>query len=151
MTREEAIRGLESLASVRRKYVVMGSMKYEIECLEKAIEALEHEPCEDCISRQEAINSLGEVHPLDYNAQAIKARIEQLPSVQPIRPKGKWVLQRHGLYDDDIHTGCSCCCYTPDRDIHSHIELIHGGGYTQKPYRPNFCPNCGADMRGGEE
>lgn len=52
MTREEAIKGLTSLVEVRRKYVVMQTMKDEIECLDMAIEALEQEPCEDCISRQ---------------------------------------------------------------------------------------------------
>ena len=37
----------------------------------------------DMISRQAAIDVIGEVHPLDYNAQAIKSRIESLPSAQP--------------------------------------------------------------------
>lgn len=36
----------------------------------------------DLISRA-AIDAIGEVHPLDYNAQAIKSRIERLPSAQP--------------------------------------------------------------------
>ena len=39
----------------------------------------------DLIERQKAIEAIGEVHPLDYNAQAIKTRIESLPSVQPER------------------------------------------------------------------
>ena len=38
----------------------------------------------DTIYRQDAIDALGDVHPLDYNARAYKARIEQLPSAQPI-------------------------------------------------------------------
>lgn len=37
----------------------------------------------DLIDRQAAIDAVGDIHPLDYNAQAIKARIEQLPSAQP--------------------------------------------------------------------
>lgn len=40
----------------------------------------------DSISRQAAIDAVGDIHPLDYNAQAIKARIEQLPSAQPEQP-----------------------------------------------------------------
>lgn len=37
----------------------------------------------DLIDRGKAIEAIGEIHSLDYNAQAIKARIEQLPSAQP--------------------------------------------------------------------
>ena len=37
----------------------------------------------DYIDRQAAIDALGDIHPLDYNAQAYKARIEKLPSAQP--------------------------------------------------------------------
>lgn len=37
----------------------------------------------DLISRQEAIDAIGEIHPLDYNAQAIAERIKELPSAQP--------------------------------------------------------------------
>ena len=38
---------------------------------------------DDLINRRAAIDAIGEVHPLDYNAQAIKSRIERLPSAQP--------------------------------------------------------------------
>ena len=37
----------------------------------------------DLISRQAAIDAIGEIHPLDYNAQAIAERIKELPSAQP--------------------------------------------------------------------
>ena len=152
MTKQEAICQIKDrMKTLKFEGRRRGSV-YFAEALIEAIKALEHEPCEDCISRQQANNEFSDYEDSDgIKAKYVRQSINELPPVQPIRPKGKWVLQRHGLYDDDIHTGCSCCCYTPDRDIHSHIELIHGGGYTQKPYRPNFCPNCGADMRGGEE
>lgn len=38
----------------------------------------------DIIYRQDAIDALGDIHPLDYNAKAYKARIEKLPSAEPI-------------------------------------------------------------------
>ena len=38
---------------------------------------------DDLISRQAAIDAIGEVHPLDYNSQAIKSMIKQLPPIQP--------------------------------------------------------------------
>lgn len=37
----------------------------------------------DSIRRQDAIDAIGDIHPLDYNAQSIKTKIENLPSVQP--------------------------------------------------------------------
>ena len=37
---------------------------------------------DDAISRQAAIDALGDIHPLDYNAQTYKARIEKLPPVR---------------------------------------------------------------------
>ena len=53
--------------------------------------------------------------------------IDNAPTVE--RPQGKWIYNQY----DDWH--CSEC---------RHLEI---GGYNQKP-SANFCPNCGADMRG---
>ena len=39
----------------------------------------------DLIDRQAAIDAIGEVHPLDYNARSTKARIEQLPTIEIVR------------------------------------------------------------------
>jgi hypothetical protein len=36
----------------------------------------------DLIDRQAAIDALGEIHTLDYNAQSIKARLEKLPTIE---------------------------------------------------------------------
>ena len=94
---------------------------------------------EDCISRAEAIKALEYDLSVEadggldkyrtvikdllnaiYNTQ--KKAIEDLPSVQPIRPKGEW-----------IDWNCSCC------------------GYGVKKYKDTrFCAYCGADMRGKE-
>lgn len=52
----------------------------------------------------------------------MKLRIEKLPSAQPERKTGKWI-------DDN----CSVCGF-----------YVHHGDAR------NFCPNCGADMRGDE-
>lgn len=37
---------------------------------------------DDLISRQAAIEAVGEVHPLDYNAQSTVNRIKKIPSAQ---------------------------------------------------------------------
>ena len=128
----------EALINRIQDYLDSGLYKYEgfyrrKEDLETIIEALKAESCDDCISRKATIHALGEVHPLDYNAQAIKTRIEQLPSVQPTRPKGKWI-------DDCGKFYCSECKAEYDEiyETHSHT------------YYSKFCPNCGADMREGE-
>lgn len=48
----------------------------------------EQQPCEDCISRADAIKIFGEVHPLDYNKQSYIANIQKLPSATP---KARWI------------------------------------------------------------
>lgn len=97
--------------------------------LNKIAETLEMEkeiqPCEDCISRQAVIDVFGDVHPMDYNAMAYLKQIKSLPPIQPIRPKGKWM----NVLEDIYH--CNLC-------KKSHC------------FKTNFCPNCGADMRGEE-
>ena len=39
---------------------------------------------DDLISRQAAIEAIGEVHPLDYNGQAILERIKALPTAEKV-------------------------------------------------------------------
>ena len=115
--------------------------------LDMAIEALKHSEVpnsSDCISRQAAIDVLkglptwwadegghyGGAQPpmvalLDPE-DAVSA-IENLPSAQPEREKGKWTKD----------CACEICGFKPwyERDIHT----------------LSFCPNCGAKMSGGEQ
>ena len=51
--------------------------------------------------------------------------LDKVPSAEPERKKGKWLLIDAGYYD---YVKCSQCGET----------LVWG---------KNFCPNCGADMR----
>ena len=67
----------------------------------------------DTIYRQAAIDALVSI-------------IEELPSAQPERKKGRWI-------DMDDHVMCSCC------------------GAAHYGVDRNYCPNCGADMRGGQD
>ena len=67
-------------------------------------------------------------------AQAV-AVLKDLQSEEPERKKGEW-LHKPNEYDDDTYE-CSRCSEP--------WTLIVG---TPKENNMNFCPNCGADMRG---
>ena len=57
---------------------------------------------DDLISRQAVIDAIGEIHPLDYNAQAIVEKIKKLPSAQPevIRCKNCRWWDKYDDYDN---------------------------------------------------
>ena len=102
----------------------------------KALEALKQEPCEDAISRQSVYDELEkwdwqELYlPIHFKENIV----DELPSVTPTRPTGHWIYE---LEDWNKWT-CSECGWSKRTDIH--VKL----GY-------NYCPNCGADMKEGEE
>ena len=100
---------------------------------------------DDLISRQAAIDALKEHRALYCDntpdtfsklSYAEKSRVDELdtaiatlvnlPSAQPERIRGRWIEKPH------VHgvAYCSLCDY----ELHTNDT--------------NFCPNCGADMRG---
>ena len=90
----------------------------------------------DLISRQVAIRWVKtECNPygkpsLDFESgKKFLEHLEQMPSAQKERKTGKWELRTYMPH----HNYCTCC----DAD---------------SPYnkRWKYCPNCGADMRGGQ-
>ena len=99
------------------------------------------QPCEDCISREQALLALtGMDLPTDRDKliALFTERIQQLSPVTPERPKGKWikVITNIDEWGETWHFKCSIC-----------------GEKSNKGYRPleNYCHNCGAEMSGGEE
>ena len=82
----------------------------------------------DLISRQAAIDAVGDVHPLDYNGQAILHRIQQLPSAEK---HGRWISVSPMVDTEE----CSVCGFQIQT---SELET---------PY----CPWCGAKMERSEE
>ena len=79
----------------------------------------------DLISRQAVIEINRSYHgqmPNEVNHRIWK-EINDLPSAQPERKKGRWI-------DMDDHVMCSCC------------------GAAHYGVDRNYCPNCGGDMRG---
>ena len=133
-----------------RRYIIVAedSLKgfdEEIEKLEREWGAEEIEPCEDCVSRAEAISRIEvrrkitcESDPYYYEEwtkgyeEGIDDAIAMISSVPSVTPKnmGKWLHP----YKSDIACECSVC----------HRQLPITNDY-------NFCPICGADMRGDKE
>lgn len=67
--------------------------------------------------------------------------VEDAPTIDPeeLRPKGEWVGEADGYADGELVYDvwyCSECNHCID-DGTDDPELL-----------PNYCPNCGADMRG---
>jgi hypothetical protein len=93
------------------------------------------------ISREEAIFELSLVKAVvldpDFNSRAVKAVDMAIEALFHERPKGRWV-RRPNVLGTDYYGHCSeCDCTDP-------LERTNRG-------KPNFCPNCGADMRGEED
>jgi len=68
--------------------------------------------------------------------KAITTQICKLPSAQPERKKGKWIYE--GVRGRFPACRCSVCGNVENVDW----AMISG--------KVNYCPNCGADMRGKE-
>ena len=86
------------------------------------------------------------IHPLDYNAQAYKSRIEQLKCYN--LPKGEWEKHKRAIlyagakeYMGVEYHECSNC--------KQDAEVLQAGGGCE--LLSNYGPHCGADMRGDTE
>ena len=95
----------------------------------------------DLIERQAAIDAL-HMHLMyrmgtDSNKKRLDEWINNLPSAQPERKRGKWNIT--DAYPHNVY--CSEC-YT--RFAQTHWAVWEDGSLPR-----NFCPNCGADMRKG--
>ena len=102
---------------------------------------------DDTISRAAAIDALFELYEYQRDIDPTEAadlvrqgiylaekKIEQLPSAQPERKKGKWILECDAEGEGDNLYRCPEC----------------GCNYSCQEYDiPNFCPNCGS-YNGGE-
>ena len=92
---------------------------------------------QDLISRQAAIRvASGYCHPAN-----IAQELAKLPSAQPERDKGKWIYGEDKYGIDGYHCD-KCGFFVPWNYAHTFINYI-------KDY--NFCPNCGAEMKEGQE
>ena len=88
----------------------------------------------DLISRQAVIDALELGLENDYvDATEFLTFIKQLPSAESEQKKGEWVYD--GIRGRFPACKCSICGHYENADW----ALLQGA---------NFCPNCGAEMRG---
>ena len=144
MTRKEAIERIKIILEecIEDEDAVSYVTSYDADALDMAIKALKQEPCEDCISRQAAIDALRTCYDtetvtytngneyIDYD-QALDL-LNSLPSAQPERMRGTWI--------DYVNSHCECSvCHTEWSYFQNETECFE------------FCPHCGADMRGEQD
>lgn len=134
MTREEALQILDTIPTIGE----------QVDALELAIEALSTEPCEDCISRTQAIKAMDELEnedieaygcsiPEGFDGERARQAICLLPSVQPKPKTGHWI-EKDG-FDGDTYYDCSECGES--------WTTIEGTPWNNGM---KYCPNCGAKM-----
>ena len=97
-------------------------------------------PCEDAISRQDALEVVNANKTLDGNDAIvwIEKEIGDLPSVTPAPKIGRWIEKED--YNLDTYYECSVCSEP--------WTTIDG---TPWDNGMNYCPNCGAKMEGVEK
>lgn len=137
MTNEEAIKNIKELLRWYLKEEPMSETVYKREAVEMAIKALEQQPCEDCVSREEALLALtGMDLPTDRDKliALFTERIQHLPPVTPQRPKGKWIMNSD--YPDRLI--CDKC--------NAQFDVWHW-----ESKQMHYCPNCGARNGGLED
>lgn len=85
----------------------------------------------DLISRKDVLHELDwcDYGLKDWQKWKLKMMVRDIPSAEPERKNGKW-----NPFDVPWYQ-CSVC----------------GAVREQKAFMENFCPNCGADMRGEEQ
>ena len=135
MTREEAKEALSVLKIYDNQWLR--------EAIDMAIEALQVKTDGDTISRQDALKPfciapdgtrIPEVDcdnfPVEFSVEFIKKHLLSLPSAD--RPTGEWVFVEEFMGINRYK--CSAC---EREELRTHLS--------------NFCPNCGAKMKGGDD
>lgn len=97
----------------------------------------------DTINRQDAID-VAVQSIMDWDGMfiqeancRIRDAINELPSAQPEPNTGHWVSQKGGGY----------CCSECGRYALDEVD----GNFIHVAFKSNFCPYCGADMRGWKD
>ena len=100
----------------------------------------EQQPSDGCVSRAEVFEIMGNLMSIPYdfdrpiNKDDVSESMDEIRALTPITPtrkQGKW--DKGYGFPDGAYWKCSCC-----------NELI------KVRYPMNYCPNCGAEMRGDD-
>ena len=137
MTREEAIQGLKDILeeATSDKDAVCYVTSEDAEALNMAIEALSAEAVPQSEKYRKGFEDAKRAFLIEYareseNMRKRNAQLEVMLNAQKAisaRPQGEWKIDEYGIYH------CPYC------------NAINNTVYK------SFCPNCGADMRGGTE
>ena len=96
----------------------------------------------DLIRRQDAIDVVAKLY--KYESDRMTA-LQEIPTVEA-KPviNGEWIKEIGDIHSSGEFVYCSNCgqaTFIPSKRILSTTNFRHFE-------KPNFCPNCGADMRG---
>ena len=147
MTREEAIMHIDAM--ITTTIILKGIVpdEHDIEALRMAIEALQAQPThgrlidagfEEQHYASMLLNPTPDVTAKDReNAKIILDALKMAKTVQADRSHGEWINREYCQVDEDAYEVATCSNCKSEITI----EYPHD----------NYCPNCGADMRKGEE
>lgn len=155
MTREEKIEMLET----EKAYMIAHGGDRQAEALTSAIQVLEQEPCEDCISREKVCDYIAEFVNHEYATdrecemvEHIIGGIQHLSSVQPKPKTGHWKFIQRGKFIDIC---CSECGYVSVKDYAYNYTINQLDEQEKKDFfakaHMNFCECCGVKMSESED
>lgn len=86
---------------------------------------------------------------VDKNTMEIQTRNpKDFPTIEPQKKHGKWIERESGTEDKEngfeTVIVCSCCDFPATTFYSEDCE-------SRTQIRTDFCPNCGSDMRGGQD
>ena len=135
MTREQARNTLRNAAWL--------GTDEERELIEKAVELLCGEPCEDAISRQAVLEIAKSSKSNWIDNSVLFKRVNELPPVTPKQRTGHWEYVQYDYYPKLGNWHCSeCRCVVVEC-----VNKEEKGGIPLYKY----CPQCGAKIQEVEE
>ena len=95
----------------------------------------------DLIDRQAAIDAVGSMlrRKFGVGGDLAEITIADLPSAEPQRKKGRWMK-----HED------RSCWYCSECHADNYFAYSWNSNTGTNEFQDNFCPNCGAEMTGGD-
>jgi hypothetical protein len=144
---------VNSQKTIPKDTIAYKAYQTEIGFYDMAIKALEQEPTTkndlgvDAVSRAEVLKIFDEwfaTCDIADKKDSPKIKIKALPKVTSIRPKGHWIESDYGNMITRHRWYCSECGG-------KHNDPGSGEWREVFDFKYDYCPLCGADMRGVEE